>query len=45
METNRDRFVAPRIFEHVAAIGGVHQIDAEPLRRFAERARLISGGR
>ena len=45
VEADRQRLVAPRVVEHVAAIGRVDEIDAEPLRRLAERARLVSGRR
>ena len=37
--------VLPRILEHVAAIGGEHQIDAEPFGRLAKRAGLVAGRR
>ena len=45
VEPDRNRLVAPRILDHVTAIGGEHQLDAEPLGRLAERARLIPGRR
>ena len=45
VEPDRNRLVPPRILEHVAPIGREHQLDAEPLGRLAERARLISGRR
>jgi hypothetical protein len=37
--------VLPRILEHVAPVGREDQLDAEPLGRFTERARLVPGRR
>ena len=45
VEPDRNRRVLPRILEHVAPVGGKHQIDPEPFGRVAERPRLISGRR
>ena len=45
VKPDRNRPVAPGIVEHVAAIGGKDQLDAEALGGLAERARLISGRR
>src|SRR6185295_8869815 len=42
---HRDRAVAPRIVELIAAIGGVDELDAELLRGFGEHARLIPSRR
>ena len=44
-ETDRNCPVLPGILEHIAAVGREHQIDAETLGGFTERARLISGRR
>ena len=44
VEAHRDGGVLPGIVEHVAPIGREDELDAEPLGRFAEHARLISGG-
>ena len=41
VEPNRDRRIAPRIFDHVAAIGREDQLHPEPRGRIAERAGLI----
>ena len=40
-----NRPIHPRVLEHVAPIGREDQFDAEPLRRVAERPRLVPGGR
>src|SRR5919197_2280867 len=42
MEANRNRVVLPRVFEHVAAIGREHELDAQTLGRLTKRARLIT---
>src|SRR5437899_6390550 len=43
IETDGNRPIAPRVVEHMAAIGGEHELDAEPVSGVAERARLIAG--
>ena len=42
MEPDGNRLVAPRIFDHVAPIGGEHQVNAQPLGRLTKRTRLVS---
>ena len=45
VEPDGDRAVHPRVLEHVAPVGPEDQIDADPLRRIAEGARLVARGR
>src|SRR4029079_8371416 len=45
VEPNSQGLVLPGILEHVAAVGGKDQIEAQSFSGFAERARLVPGGR
>ena len=44
-KAQRDGMIAPRIVEHMAAIGREHQLEAQTLGRFGKDPRLIAGGR
>ncbi len=44
-EADRDRIVLPRVFEQMTPIGREDELHPEPLRRFAEGARLVAGRR
>src|SRR6266481_1875534 len=40
----RNRTVTPGAFQHMAPVGGQHEIEPEPARGVGESARLITGG-
>ena len=44
VELNGHRVIAPRIFEHVTAIGGEHQFESQALGGLGEGVYLIAGG-
>ena len=45
VEPHGDGAVAPGIVQLVTSVGGEHQLDAQPLGGFVERAQLITGRR